>query len=153
MARVNSGIHPLYLVDQHLVAESVEITMVLGSLRINDFKIKGFEPQQYKLGKGHVNFFKRKIKYLSRRLNSVNAEMTRRGFKVGTSIDVKLYPNDFVNDWNPTLNDSQIVRDRIIQKLSNKKLGFWRYQRNPIATVDNLLDVCSKIRYSDLHEV
>lgn len=33
MTRVNSGIHPKHLADQHLVAESAEIPIVIGSLR------------------------------------------------------------------------------------------------------------------------
>ena len=40
MARVNCGIEPLYLSDQHLIAESVEITMITGGLRKNGYKIK-----------------------------------------------------------------------------------------------------------------
>ena len=38
MARVNVGVNPKYLADQWLIAESVEITMITGSLRKNKYK-------------------------------------------------------------------------------------------------------------------
>ena len=40
MARVNIGVNPKHLSDQHLIAESVEITMITGSLRKNNYEIK-----------------------------------------------------------------------------------------------------------------
>ena len=63
MARINVGINPIYLSDQHLIAESVEITMIPGSLKYNGFAIKGKVPEQFTLGTGHVNFFKDKLVY------------------------------------------------------------------------------------------
>lgn len=132
MARVNVGINPIYLADQHLVAESVEITMIVGSLRMNGWKIKSEIPNQYQLGKGHINFFKNKIKYLARRLVEVNNEMRRRGFSPGTDESYLKSPPEFQNDWNPTINDSKIVRGRIIEKMILKPDGFWRYQKNKI---------------------
>ena len=45
MARVNVGCDSLYLADQHLIAESVEITMIIGSLRKNGYIIKGKVPE------------------------------------------------------------------------------------------------------------
>ena len=44
MARVNIGVDPKYLSDQHLIAESVEITMITGVLRKNGFEIKSPVP-------------------------------------------------------------------------------------------------------------
>jgi hypothetical protein len=40
MARVNIGVHPRHLADQHLIAESVEITMITGGFKKNNFKSK-----------------------------------------------------------------------------------------------------------------
>jgi hypothetical protein len=80
MARVNVGINPVYLADQHLVAESVEITMITGGLRKNGYKVKSPIPPKFKLGEGHINFFKNKIRYLERRLREVNGEMYNRQF-------------------------------------------------------------------------
>jgi hypothetical protein len=63
MARVNVGINPKLLSDQHLVAESVELTMITGNLRIYNYKLKSPTPLKFSLGKGHMNFFKDKIIY------------------------------------------------------------------------------------------
>jgi deoxyribonuclease (pyrimidine dimer) len=75
MVRVNVGVNPLYLADQHLIAESVEITMITGGLRKNNYIIKSDMPSNLVLGKGHINFFKNKIIYLNKRLTAVNQEM------------------------------------------------------------------------------
>ena len=69
---INFGINPKYLSDQHLIAESVEITMITGALRKDGYVIKGSVPDEYCLGKGHINFFKPRILYLKDRLEEVN---------------------------------------------------------------------------------
>ena len=136
MARVNVGCNPLYLADQHLIAESVEITMIVGSLRKNGYIIKGRVPEKYGLGAGHINYFKNKLKYLSRRLVAANNEMIRRGFKPGTTIEcLEIAPREFQNDWQPTIEDSMIVRNRIVEKMLKKPDGFWRYEGSPISDV------------------
>ena len=141
MARVNVGVNPLYLADQHIVAESVEITMIVGSLRVNGYQIKGFKPEQYGLGKGHINFFKDKLIYLALRLYEVNQEMKRRGFRPGTNPDLLLKePEQFLNDWAPELEDSMIVRRRIIEKMIKKPEGFWRYSRAKIGDIDSFVN-------------
>jgi len=136
MARVNVGCNPLHLADQHLIAESVEITMIVGSLRKNGYCIKGDCPDVYKLGKGHINFFKKRLKYLARRLEAVNKEMIRREFKPGTTTEcLEIAPREFQNDWQPTIEDSMIVRNRIVEKMIKKPEGFWRYEGELIADV------------------
>lgn len=151
MARVNVGVDPKLLTDQWLVAESVEITMITGSLRKNNYQIKSEIPGHYKLGKGHINFFKDKLFYLARRLHAVNKEMTRRGFKPGTSLDdLTEFPKELRNDWEPTMEDSKILRERLIWKLERKP-NIWRYGRNHI---DNVLgDYKDKIIKSELFYV
>jgi deoxyribonuclease (pyrimidine dimer) len=80
MARVNIGVDPKHLSDQHLIAESVEITMITGGLRKHGFEIKSPVPDIFKMGTGHINFFKNKLVYLKKRLGVVNDEMRRRNF-------------------------------------------------------------------------
>lgn len=131
MARVNVGTNPKYLSDQHLVAESVEITMITGGLRLHKYKIKGIIPGKFPMGKGHINFFKNKLLYLKRRLDEVNNEMRARGFKPGTHIDLDEFPKELVNDWIPTMDDSKHIRERIADRLVNplkaKRGKFHRY--------------------------
>lgn len=123
MARVNIGVHPKYLSDQHLIAESVEITMITGSLRKNKYEIKSAIPKNFVMGKGHMNFFKNKILYLKKRLDIVNEEMRDRGFNPGTHIDLEEYPKHLINDWEPTLEESLVLRYRIGDRLLVRSNG------------------------------
>ncbi len=119
MSRVNSGCNPKYLSDQHLIAESVEITMITGSLRKDGYVIKGSVPHEFCLGKGHINFFKPKVQYLKERLEEVNNEMIHRGFNPGTKIELfefnQLLPSQ---PYVPSFKDSCLVRSRIIERLT-----------------------------------
>jgi deoxyribonuclease (pyrimidine dimer) len=133
--RCNVGVHPKYLVDQHLLAEMMEIPMVVGSLRYWNFQIKSPIPDQYKLGPGHMNFLKNKLLYLKRRHDEVSLEMFRRGFRNEKSkVDLTGVPEEFCCDWNPTLEDSNRLRFRLKWKLTNKKSLFWRYNRKRLTT-------------------
>ena len=123
MARVNVGLDPKLLSDQHLVAESVEITMITGSLRKDGYVIKGKVPDKFPMGTGHINFFKNKLVYLKRRLDDVNNEMIRRGFNPGTKIDLDEFPVELQGDWTPTMEDSIILRERVADRLLTRANG------------------------------
>jgi hypothetical protein len=123
MARINVAVNPMYLSDQHLVAESVEITMITGGLRMHNYKIKGEVPARFPMGKGHINFFKNKLLYLSTRLTEVNTEMIRRGFKPGTHINLAEFPEELHGAWNPDWTDTRLIRDRVVDRLRNPKSG------------------------------
>lgn len=150
MARVNIGVNPFFLADQHLIAESVEITMITGGLRKNKYLIKSKIPETFKLGPGHINFFKDKILYLNRRLTEVNSEMICRGFYPGTKLDLTEFPSSLLNDWEPSIDDTFIIRERIYERLLyplNGKGGdnYYRYYREQIGKdirlfADNLLN-------------
>lgn len=155
MARVNSGINPKFLSDQHLIAESVEITIITGALRKDGYVIKSQVPENYCLGKGHINFFKNKILYLKDRLEEVNQEMINRGFKPGTSINLLEFPCEkkLCKMWSPTFKDTCLVRQRIIERLNNPKKakeGFHRYYGKPI---ENLDEFCNEMKNSKLFYV
>lgn len=155
MARVNVGINPKFLSDQHLIAESVEITMITGALRKDKWVIKGSVPDKFCLGKGHINFFKPKLLYLKDRLTEVNEEMKRRGFNPGTSINLLEIPcrSGLTKCWDPTVEDSKLVRERIVERLKSPKKaksGFHRYYRNPI---EDLNEFSSKLTNSELYFV
>lgn len=130
--RANVGIDPVYLLDSHLVAESVELTMVPGILRRNNMQMASPVPAQFKLGKGHMLFFTNKLEYLRRRLEAVNAEMIRREFSPGTVIKPELFPAHLRGDWMPTKADRNILIARIVEKIVAKSDFFWRYQRIPV---------------------
>ena len=134
--RCNVGIPPSVLADQHLVAESVELKMVPGLMRhrIRVGSRQSAPPTSFTLGKGHMLFFTNKLKYLSRRLEEVNKEMRARGFSPGMPdyIDSKEFGDKARHDWSPTSKDSQLVKDRITEKVNRKNDGFWRFHRQPV---------------------
>ena len=156
MARVNVGLNVKLLSDQHLIAESVEITMITGGLRMHGYKIKGIIPNQFSLGRGHINFFKNKLLYLTKRLEEVNGEMLRRGFKPGTRIDLSEFPTELCNDWKPSYTDTMVLRQRVVHRLREPKSGrkaneFHRYEGKFIG---ELMDVfCDNILTSDVYYV
>jgi len=155
MARVNVGLNPRYLSDQHLIAESVEITMITGSLRKDGYQIKGQVPDKFCLGTGHINFFKPKLNYLRLRLREVNDELERRGFKHDRKIADfgEFFNMNLTKNWTPSQRDSNIVKERIIDRLKNPlraKPGFHKYYGKPI---ENMNDFCEKINESELYFV
>jgi len=148
MARVNVGVDPKFLADQHLIAEHVEITMITGSLRKQNFKITN-SPPTFRLGTGHINFFKNKILYLKNRLEEVKIEMIRRNFKPSCEINLSLFPENLNNDWNPSLEDTKIIRERIISKLKMKS-EYYRYRSTKILNIDTF---SNNLKNSNLYKV
>lgn len=138
MARINAGVNPYYISDQHLNAEYVEIQMIMGTYKVQGFKIKSI-PERYTLGRGHINFFRNKLWYLNKRLTELYIEMSNRGFRVRVPlIDFDNVPFELINDWQPSLEDSLIVRERIKDRLHNPlkaKPGFHKYYKNEIQDI------------------
>tara|TARA_B100000945_G_scaffold296478_1_gene274797 strand:- start:50 stop:463 length:414 start_codon:yes stop_codon:yes gene_type:complete len=131
MTRINI-VNPSELMDQHLIAEYREIFMVPSSLyRTLNSKI-GFQenkiPRKYTLNRGHVYFFYNKGKYLHLRYKKLIKEMNHRGFNPSNK---RLFPykifidNGLYNDWNPTLEDLEIIRERIQKKIEMRP-GWYR---------------------------
>jgi deoxyribonuclease (pyrimidine dimer) len=134
--RCNTGVNPLYLTSQWIIAEQVELLMIGGMLRKNNYQPKSPIPPKFKLGTGHMLFWVNKMVYLKRRHEEVKREVARRGFKVtDKEIDLNEFPKEFVNDWQPTLEDSMILRERLKWKLYNKP-NIWRYERKYITDID-----------------
>jgi len=151
--RCNVGVAPKYLVDQHLLAEMMEIPMVVGSLRYWKFQIKSPIHERYDLGPGHMNFLKNKLLYLRRRHYEVSLEMDRRGFhNTKSKVDLDGVPEEFCQDWTPTIEDSIKLRSRLKWKLNNKKNHFWRYNRKYLND-DELNKILVDIETSELFYV
>jgi deoxyribonuclease (pyrimidine dimer) len=157
MARVNVGINPKYLADQHLIAESVEITMITGGLRKHNYQIKSDIPSIFVFGKGHINFFKNKLLYLAHRLEEVNKEMHSRGFRASTQIDdiISEAPASLINDWKPTERDTKVIRERISSRLHTRVKGqpgqgYYRFNRELISDIDAFI---AKFNQSELFHV
>tara|TARA_B100000579_G_scaffold73258_1_gene56223 strand:+ start:59286 stop:59705 length:420 start_codon:yes stop_codon:yes gene_type:complete len=115
------------LTDQHLIAEYREITMVPAALKRTIHSKSGLMlnkiPASFTLNKGHVLFFYDKGKYLFKRYQLLIREMENRGFKPNQN---RKFPcdifieNKLFNDWEPTLKDLKIIRNRIKSKIKQK---------------------------------
>jgi len=112
------------LYDQHLIAEYREITMVPAALKRTLNSKKGLDqskiPINYTLNKGHVYFFYNKGKYLFKRYQQIIVEMKKRGFNPNVK---RKFPkdifinNNLYNDWEPSLEDFKIIRERVESKI------------------------------------
>ena len=84
--------------------------------------IKKKIPDRFTLNTGHVYFFYDKGLYLYNRYDNIVEEMILRGFNP----DVKrlfpkgIFPSELFNDWTPNIEDQELVRDRIKEKIAMK---------------------------------
>jgi deoxyribonuclease (pyrimidine dimer) len=140
MVRVNL-INPAALADQHLIAEYNEILMLLGYVR--KYPQAGDIPDSYRLGKGHITFFKDKLLYLKRRHELIKTEMKKRGFVAAKDVDLTVFPRELCNDWNPGKKDAEIIKERLLMKLAQKP-GYYRYwgKARDMATQINKAKLC-----------
>jgi deoxyribonuclease (pyrimidine dimer) len=124
MVRINL-INPRYLTDQHLIAEYLEIIMLISYIK--KFQNNKVEiPIEYCLGKGHMLFFKDKVLYLKKRHEQIKEEMSKRGFKTNKKIDIKKINKNLLKDYKVEEKDLNIIRKRLIEKI-NKKPSYYKY--------------------------
>lgn len=124
------------LSDQHLVAEYREIFMVGPSLQRslkspNWNKTKETLPKEFTLNKGHVKFFYNKGKYLYNRYLELIKEMKNRGMRPDPLRKFKReqWPDELFNDWIPSANDLEIIRERIQLRIKQKP-NWYRWSQN-----------------------
>jgi deoxyribonuclease (pyrimidine dimer) len=115
------------LMDQHLVAEYREITMVPASLSRTLSSKKGLDhkkiPKSYTLNKGHIYFFYDKGLYLAKRYKLLIIEMKKRGFKpdINRKFPIDIFKdNGLYKDWTPTAHSYIVIRERIRKKINMK---------------------------------
>ena len=119
MVRINL-INHLNLADQHLIAEYNEILMLLGYVK--KYPELGAIPSQYTLGKGHILFFKNKLKYLKKRHSLLKKEMEKRGFNTKVTINLNQFDKKLIHDWKPTKESIEIIKKRLIYKIELNKI-------------------------------
>jgi len=127
MVRVNL-LNPKNLTDQHLMAEYYEILML--STYIKKHPSLDNIPKEYILSKGHMRFFKDKIKYLKNRHDKIVREMKKRGFKPKKSFSLKGFKKTALKDWKPNIKDKKLIKKRIIERI-NLKPEFYKYYKKP----------------------
>ena len=104
------------------------------------------------MGTGHINFFKDKLVYLKKRLESVNNEMRRRNFNPGTKLDLNEFPEKYHNDWSPDMSSSIVLRSRIVDRLKNPLNGKpgHKYHRYKSSKINNFDKFCNDLYHSKL---
>jgi len=118
MTRINVGIPPAELVNQHLLAEHREIKRIPNCIAKGKYSMDGI-PDQFKLGKGHVKFFYNKLLHLKNRYVRINEECIKIGFNVQNYIEAwNNVPEELMNDYSVKANDIRIIRERINEKLN-----------------------------------
>ena len=118
MTRINVGIPPAELTNQHLIAEHREIKRIPNCVAKGKYNMDGI-PERFKLGKGHVKFFYNKLLHLKKRYIRLYEECIKRGFNVQNYIGAwDNVPEELMNDYNVKANDIRIIRERINEKLN-----------------------------------
>ena len=121
MTRINVGIPPAELINQHLIAEHREIKRIPNCIAKGKYNMDGI-PDTFKLGTGHVKFFYDKLLYLKNRYWKLYIECIKRGFKVQNySSAWDNVPQELMNDYQPTYMDRKIIKERINDRKTNRK--------------------------------
>ena len=152
--RLNAGIPPSVLSDAHLRAERRELLIPFGTIRkqllSNPTYFPKTVPEEFCLNTGHINFFIPKLLYVVRRLVAINEECARRGFESSMAVDLTGIPERFLQDWNTTMKDSRIVRDRIADRLKNPLKATGNYHKYYSRTIDCIDSFCNTMKNSEL---
>ena len=121
MTRINVGISPFELNNQHLIAEHREIKRIPNCIAKGKYNMDDI-PEKFKLGTGHVKFFYNKLLYLKNRYISLYNECIKRGFNVQNYISAwDNIPQELMNDYKVQDNDIKIIKQRIHDRTINKK--------------------------------
>ena len=121
MTRINVGIPPAELINQHLIAEHREIKRIPNCIAKGKYNMEGI-PNKFKLGTGHVKFFYNKLLYLKKRYIILYNECIKRGFNVQNYTSAwDNVPQKLMNDYKVKANDCRIIRQRINDRKTNRK--------------------------------
>lgn len=135
MTRINSNIPVKKLSDEHLLAEHREIKRLPSCLR-KAIQCKSINkiPNQFTLGTGHVKFFLDKQKFIYNRYKEIYQELLNRGFNIEDySNNWKEFINTkYFNDYIPTIEEYNLLKQRIIKRIQNSNKKTWHYYKKQI---------------------
>ena len=119
MTRINL-VPPQELCDQHLLAEHRELTRIPNAIARNAYSLAG-QPEDYKLGSGHVRFFFNKLLFLKNCHVELHRECLARGFNVQNRWPQHLPDSaDLWQDYTPTATALALNRARIAERMPAK---------------------------------
>ncbi|GAB1363275.1 pyrimidine dimer DNA glycosylase/endonuclease V [Rhodobacter sp.] len=124
MTRINC-IPPHELSPAHLIAEYRELPRIFGLVRAaisrGETPDDPRNPEEYRLGAGHVRFFYPRLGWLLARQVALVAEMRARGYAPGFDAPQDLIagiPPEWQADWQPTPEALAQNRARIAARLA-----------------------------------
>lgn len=121
MTRINASIQPYELTDQHLLAEIRELPRILNTVKSGKAKIEN-KTDVFKLGIGHVCFFYPRLQFLVSRHKDLIQEANLRRFNtLNYSDSYKNLPKYLLNDWKPSNDVRELLKERINERLSGMK--------------------------------
>jgi deoxyribonuclease (pyrimidine dimer) len=128
MTRINLGIFPSELCDQHLVAEYRELPRMraFALARLAKYNGTGPRPTEPTLGAGHMAYFIPYGVYLKIRWHDLRQQMRYRDMR--PAFDVLDYPDVWENGHPPLDHlamGAAILRPRIIERLRTMKRKTW----------------------------
>ena len=137
MTRINLGIDPTELCDQHLIAEYRELPRMraFAQGRLDRYGSTGPRPVEPTLGTGHMAYFIPYGASLQNRYNGLVDEMVYRGFT--PNHPWRDYPGAFAQIITPHHEKigRHILQARLIEKLHNGMKSTWTKRRRPDWTV------------------
>ena len=143
MTRINSNISVKKLSDEHLLAEHREIKRLPSCLR-KAIQCKSINkiPNQFTLGVGHIKFFLDKQKFIYNRYKEIYQELLNRGFNIEDySNNWKEFINTkYFNDYVPTIEEYNLLKQRIIERIQNSNKKTWHYYKTTI-TKNNAINL------------
>ena len=110
MTRINVGVEPSELCDQHLIAEYRELP------RMWNFIPKSKPPKEFCLGTGHMLWCSQYTGLLADRYESIVNEMYNRGFVV----NFPTVPEGKSSGKRPTEDEINRARQIVLQRLQEK---------------------------------
>ena len=122
MTRINAGIPPKALTDQHLLAEHREIKRLPAVFAKNPNPTD--IPKVFTLGTGHVKFFLDKGQYTLKRSKLIYAECIKRGFEItdySANWDIYIAHPKYNKDYKETAEAIKLLIERISERLSVSK--------------------------------
>lgn len=136
MTRINIGVNPLYLTDEHLLAEHREIKRLpyVYQKSIQSGSINKIPPT-FRLGKGHVLYFINKPNYTYGRYMAIHKECINRGFEVSDySSNWLIYPEEsFIDHIKESPKDTLEICNRIIERIQKSSKSSFHYKKQSIS--------------------
>ena len=151
MTRINSAIPVECLTDEHLLAEHREIKRLTYNLQqaIKSGSIKRI-PEKFTLGKGHVIFFLDKMRFTHKRYCNIRDELRDRGFSVMSFYsNWNNIPDEYYSDYEPTLEERQILIERIKERILKSPKETWHYYGHEISRDDAIKRLTNDFYYDN----